>query len=369
MGRRSHTRTLGLWMNGTRVGTWSLAPNAPDILQYELAWTQSGQGRPLSLSLPFTPGNAPHRGAKVRAYFENLLPDSKEIRERLARRFNTGSTGAFELLAEIGRDCVGALEILPEDAPSLGTSPLQAEVLSEAQVAQILRGTTTSSALGWRDGSEFLGAWRNVDENAGLPPEVFGQLCERGVLSMRFCIGNIGGAETVFRETLRHAAVVPSMQELLASAEALVRPRHRVEVARALRAVAELDGSQAARAKFGEFQGSALGERYPEIVQQWDEALSRSEAFYALDAPLRELVRSADRMAADVSECLTRAIKRHGQFSDSATALDFVVACLEKAERGLDRDRAAALATGRARLSFRRSAASAPGVARGLTPA
>eukprot|EP01137_Pigoraptor_chileana_P001971 Opistho-2@40262 len=113
MGRRSHSRTLCLWMNGAFVGSWTLAPNAPDRLQYDLAWTQSEQGRPLSLSLPFTPGNAPHHGEKVRAYFENLLPDSKDIRERLARRFKTGSTGAFELLAEIGRDCVGALEVLP----------------------------------------------------------------------------------------------------------------------------------------------------------------------------------------------------------------------------------------------------------------
>jgi serine/threonine-protein kinase HipA len=149
MGRRSHTRTLGLWMNGAFVGTWSLAPNAPDTLQYHQAWTQSEQGRPLSLSLPFTPGNAPHRGDKVHAYFENLLPDSKDIRERLARRFNTGSTNAFDLLAEIGRDCVGALEILPEGATSAGASPLQAHTLSEAQVAQILRGTTTLNAMGW----------------------------------------------------------------------------------------------------------------------------------------------------------------------------------------------------------------------------
>lgn len=148
MGRHSHTRALGLWMNGAHVGTWSLAPNAPDTLQYESAWTQSEQGRPLSLSLPFTPGNAPHRGAKVRAYFENLLPDSKDIRDRLARRFNTGSTGAFELLAEIGRDCVGALEILPDGATSAGTSPLQSEPLSDAQVAQVLRGTTSPIAMG-----------------------------------------------------------------------------------------------------------------------------------------------------------------------------------------------------------------------------
>ena len=139
-------------MNGARLGTWSLAPNAPDTLQYDLDWAHSEQGRPLSLSLPFTPGNAPHRGEKVRAYFENLLPDSKDIRERLARRFKTGSTDAFELLAEIGRDCVGALEILPEGQASAGIAAVQAEPLGEAQVAQVLRSATTPHAMGW--GSE-----------------------------------------------------------------------------------------------------------------------------------------------------------------------------------------------------------------------
>lgn len=148
MGRRSHRRSLGLWMNGAFVGTWSLAPNAPDTLQYDPTWTQSEQGRALSLSLPFTPGNTPHRGDKVRAYFENLLPDSKDIRERIARRYRTGSTDAFDLLAEIGRDCVGALEILPDGQASAGLAPLQAEPLSEAQVAEVLRGTTTPNALG-----------------------------------------------------------------------------------------------------------------------------------------------------------------------------------------------------------------------------
>lgn len=147
MGRRSHSRTLGLWMNGAPVGRWTLAPNAPDTLQYDLAWTQSSQGRPLSLSLPFTPGNTPHHGEKVRAFFENLLPDSKDIRERLARRFATGSTDAFELLAEIGRDCVGALEILPEDQTSTGIAPLQAEALDESRVAQLLRNTTRPGLL------------------------------------------------------------------------------------------------------------------------------------------------------------------------------------------------------------------------------
>lgn len=148
MGRRSHKRALGLWMNGAVVGTWSLTPNAPDMLQYDSTWASSAQGRALSLSLPFTPGNAPHRGNKVRAYFENLLPDSQEIRERVARRYRTGSTDAFDLLTEIGRDCVGALEILPDGQTSAGIVPLHAEPLSDVQVAQVLRGTTTPNTLG-----------------------------------------------------------------------------------------------------------------------------------------------------------------------------------------------------------------------------
>lgn len=148
MGRRTHRRALGLWMNGAFVGTWSLTPHAPDTLQYDADWTRSPEGRPLSLSLPFTPGNAPHRGPKVRAYFENLLPDSRDIRERMARRHGTGSTDAFDLLARIGRDCVGALEILPEGQASPGSFAIQAEPLSEARVAAILRSATATAPLG-----------------------------------------------------------------------------------------------------------------------------------------------------------------------------------------------------------------------------
>jgi len=209
MGRRSHTRTLGLWMNGAYVGNWSLAPNAPDTLQYDAAWTQSEQGRPLSLSLPFTPGNAPHRGDKVRAYFENLLPDSKDIRERLARRFNTGSTRAFELLAEIGRDCVGALEILPEGASSTGPSRLQAESLSEAQVAQVLRGTTTLNAMDWGgDADDFRISIAGAQEKTALLLRD-GQWClPRGSTPtthiFKLPLGLIGGMKLDMRDSVEN---------------------------------------------------------------------------------------------------------------------------------------------------------------------
>ena len=143
MGRRSHTQALGLWMNGARVGTWRIHPQTGDVLEYDADWAVAEQGRPLSLSLPFMPGGAPHRGDRVRTYFENLLPDSDDIRARIARRYQTKSTEAFPLLAEIGRDCVGALQILPDGEVPAGVGPVQASPLDESMVAQVLRNTVS----------------------------------------------------------------------------------------------------------------------------------------------------------------------------------------------------------------------------------
>ncbi len=142
MGRRSHTRRLALWMNGEKVGTWSATP-AGDELIYDASWLASPQTRPLSLSLPFRPGNLPLRGNAVRDYFENLLPDSKLIRARLARRFKTETTDAFDLLSEIGRDCVGALQIMPGDQDPGDVKVLHAQPLGEAGVARVLHATLT----------------------------------------------------------------------------------------------------------------------------------------------------------------------------------------------------------------------------------
>jgi len=141
-------------MNGAFVGTWSVRPHVGEIVQYDDSWVASGQGRPLSLSLPFTPGNQPHRGDAVRAYFENLLPDSKDIRERLARRFQANSTEAFALLAEVGRDCVGALQVLPDNVPPESVQEVKATPLNDAEVAQVLRNTLAPASIVGRNSDD-----------------------------------------------------------------------------------------------------------------------------------------------------------------------------------------------------------------------
>ncbi len=147
MSTPARSKALALWMNGQFVGTWSIEAGG-DVLQYDATWTRSLLGRPLSLSLPFTPGNLPHKGDAVRFYFENLLPDSKDIRERVARRYQVGAIDAYTLLREIGRDCVGALQIIPAGEASPTDLRVQAEPMSDAQVAQLIRATVQPGAFG-----------------------------------------------------------------------------------------------------------------------------------------------------------------------------------------------------------------------------
>lgn len=143
MRRTRKSGALGLWMNGQRVGTWLVTAQGEHQLHYDEAWLASPLGRPLSLSMPLRPAGAPYKGELVRNYFENLLPDNDNIRQRLAKRFSTGSE-AFRLLAEIGRDCVGALQILPDGESPPNTEAIQFEPLSDMQVAEHLAGTLTA---------------------------------------------------------------------------------------------------------------------------------------------------------------------------------------------------------------------------------
>ncbi|SDR50545.1 serine/threonine-protein kinase HipA [Paraburkholderia fungorum] len=155
MARSTHPNRLNLWMNGLQVGHWE-ATRGGERLVYHDDWIDDPQGRPLSLSLPFTPGNQPYRGQIVADYFDNLLPDSEPIRRRIATRYKTGSTAPFPLLAALGRDCVGALQMLPPDEAPTDLASIAGRVLSESEIAQLLRGTTSTSAPGRDDPLEDL---------------------------------------------------------------------------------------------------------------------------------------------------------------------------------------------------------------------
>ena len=148
MGRPSHTRQLAVWMNGERVGEWRVPGRGPQEFHYDPAWLSSPQCRPRSLSLPVGLGAPALRGEVVEQWFANLLPDNDAILRRLQRRFALRSTSAFDLLEAVGRDCAGAVQLLPPKEEPIGLDRIEATPLSESEIGRLLQGVVAEPLPG-----------------------------------------------------------------------------------------------------------------------------------------------------------------------------------------------------------------------------
>jgi serine/threonine-protein kinase HipA len=159
--------SLIVWMNGERVGEWTSLRTGTPVFRYHASWTESRNARPLSLSLPIT-ADREVRGDAVESYFDNLLPDSAAMRRRIRTRFQTRSTDAFDLLAAIGRDCVGAVQLLAPDQTPEGWDRVTAAPLSEADVEKTLREVTVNAPLGAEEQDEFRISLAGAQEKTAL---------------------------------------------------------------------------------------------------------------------------------------------------------------------------------------------------------
>jgi serine/threonine-protein kinase HipA len=108
------------------------------------------------LSLPINLDGEPIKGERVGFFFDNLLPDSERIRQRVRARFHTPSADAFDLLAAIGRDCVGALQLLPEEETPKDVLSISATTLDDAGIERALRqAVSTPGASNLESDDEF----------------------------------------------------------------------------------------------------------------------------------------------------------------------------------------------------------------------
>ncbi|HLY52337.1 MAG TPA: type II toxin-antitoxin system HipA family toxin [Steroidobacteraceae bacterium] len=160
--------SLIVWMNGERVGEWgTLRGGRTSFFRYEESWLTSPHGRALSLSLPLT-ADREVRGPAVDHYFDNLLPDSPAIRSRIRARFKTRSAEAFDLLMAIGRDCIGAVQLLPPKTEPLGWDRIDAAPLTEAEVEQTLRAVTLVTPLTDEEQDDFRISLAGAQEKTAL---------------------------------------------------------------------------------------------------------------------------------------------------------------------------------------------------------
>ncbi len=168
MARPRTTGQLAVWMNGERVGIWSLRSGNAHVFAYERGWLASPTSRPISLSMPLRAAEAPYTGEVVEAFFDNLLPDSQAIRQRIQARFGTTSSRAFDLLAQIGRDCVGAIQLLAVGREPEGVDRISGEPMDTAAVAAWLRATPSLAGIGRQDDDDFRISLAGAQEKTAL---------------------------------------------------------------------------------------------------------------------------------------------------------------------------------------------------------
>lgn len=163
---RKPTRTpLDIFLNGRLVGRLTRQSSGAIDFLYHPIWLEWENAIPVSLSLPLR--ETRFVGDRVTAVFENLLPDSKPIRTRVAERTGALGTDAFSLLSEIGRDCVGALQFLPEGTEPAPADQIDGTVVEDDEIAAII-ANLARAPLGLDEDDDFRISVAGAQEKTAL---------------------------------------------------------------------------------------------------------------------------------------------------------------------------------------------------------
>lgn len=164
MARKKEYQDLYVYMNSVLVGKLISEPTGQLVFTYDLEWLNWKNARPISLSMPLT--EVPYKGSIVECFFDNLLPDSDIIRERIQIRFQAPSKKCFDLLSHIGRDCVGALQLLTSPTPTT-IKNVQANPINDHEIATLLQHYQTAP-LGMEKGNDFRISIAGAQEKTAL---------------------------------------------------------------------------------------------------------------------------------------------------------------------------------------------------------
>lgn len=143
---------LNVYLNGRLVGRLRRETSGAIDFQYDQSWLEWEHTFPASLSLPLREDR--YTGDPVIAVFDNLLPDSEDIRRRVAALSGADGIDPYSLLASIGRDCVGALQFLPDDVDPGRAGAIDAQPISDADIGDRL-ANLANAPLGIGDDAEF----------------------------------------------------------------------------------------------------------------------------------------------------------------------------------------------------------------------
>ncbi|ACA84795.1 type II toxin-antitoxin system HipA family toxin [Shewanella woodyi] len=158
---------LDIYMNGYLVGELTKSTTGSHLFEYAPQWLDTQGSRPISLSMPLR--KQVYKGDEVYNFFDNLLPDNIEVRNRIVARHNAQSTQAFDLLSKVGQDSVGALQLVPHGQAPFEVKKIEAKPLSDEALEKVLKGYQSDIPLGMlNDEDDFRISIAGAQEKTAL---------------------------------------------------------------------------------------------------------------------------------------------------------------------------------------------------------
>jgi len=165
MARRKTGIALNVFLNSRLVGRLERATSGAISFRYDPSWLNWDKALPISLSLPLRESRL--TGGAVMAYFDNLLPDGEPIRRQIAERIRADGYDAASLLAAIGRDCVGALQFLPDTQDPGPAGALSSTPISNEEIARRIK-ELARTPLGITEDDDFRISIAGAQEKTAL---------------------------------------------------------------------------------------------------------------------------------------------------------------------------------------------------------
>lgn len=167
MARRPRHAPLRVYQNNKFVGQLLKEPSGAIQFKYDNAWLTAKQAYPVSLSLPLR--EDAYKGESVVAVFENLLPDSNTLRNRVAEKVGANGIDAYSLLTAIGRDCVGALQFIAadDDQTIVDTAKIDGQPIGEEAIEALLNNLA-QAPLGLNKDEDFRISVAGAQEKTAL---------------------------------------------------------------------------------------------------------------------------------------------------------------------------------------------------------
>ena len=165
MARRPIHVPLDVYLNGRLVGQLRKQASGAIDFRYDADWLAWEHAIPVSLSLPLREQR--FVGEPVIAVFENLLPDDEDMRRAMATQVKAPGSDMYNLLSAVGRDCVGALQFMPQGQAPGPAGAVSGRPVDDEAVAALIAGLH-SAPLGLDEEGEFRISLAGVQEKTAL---------------------------------------------------------------------------------------------------------------------------------------------------------------------------------------------------------